>query len=87
MFVSVSALWICGESTVVYPRTNACILYIHTVGESITEPHAQDTSADIVRMWLSGYILQPYIHTYMYNLYTYNRNKIYHLNQNLTFVA
>ncbi len=28
-----------------------------------TEPHAHDISADIMRVWLSGYILQQY--TYM----------------------
>ena len=26
-----------------------------------TEPHAHDISADIVRVWLSGYILQQYV--------------------------
>ena len=30
-----------------------------------TEPHAQDISADIMRLWLSGYILQ-YIYIYIY---------------------
>jgi hypothetical protein len=39
--------------------------YIHTWLENITtEPHAHNISADIVRVWLSGYILQhTYIHT------------------------
>jgi hypothetical protein len=27
-------------------------------GELTTEPHAHDISTDIVRVWLSGYILQ-----------------------------
>ncbi len=32
---------------------------IHILLEDITtEPHAQDVSADVLRVWLSGYILQ-----------------------------
>jgi hypothetical protein len=38
------------------PHTNT---HTHTLLEDITtEPHAHDISADIVRVWLSGYILQ-----------------------------
>jgi hypothetical protein len=34
-------------------------MYIHALLENMTtEPHAQDISADILRVWLSGYILQ-----------------------------
>ncbi len=32
-----------------------------------TEPHAQDISTDILHAWLSGYILQQYIYTYIRN--------------------
>ncbi len=31
-----------------------------------TEPHAHDISADIVRVWLSGYILQQSMYVCMY---------------------
>ncbi len=33
-------------------------MYLCVLENITTEPHAHDISADIVRMWLSGYILQ-----------------------------
>ncbi len=32
--------------------------YVRLLEDVTTEPHAQDISADILRVWLSGYILQ-----------------------------
>jgi hypothetical protein len=50
----------CLHSRCVYTYMRAAC--IHTLLENITtETHAQDTSADILRVWLSGYILK---HTY-----------------------
>ena len=34
-----------------------CIMYVFLLEYITTEPHAHDISADIVRVWLSGYIL------------------------------
>jgi hypothetical protein len=55
-------------------------IYIYKLLENITtEPHAQDISADILRVWLSGYILQhTHTHTYMHmytHTHTHNDNK------------
>jgi hypothetical protein len=34
---------------------------VYVLEDITTEPHAQDISADILRVWHSGYILQQYV--------------------------
>ncbi len=52
------------------PEQKRKYTYTHTVGEYniTTEPHAQDISADILHVWLSGYILQ-HIHIHTHTMY------------------
>jgi hypothetical protein len=39
--------------------------HAYVLEDITTEPHAQEISADILRVWLSGYILQQYVFVIM----------------------
>jgi hypothetical protein len=78
--MSASCVHITGEPMFMYVCIYVCMyvcmyvciyIYIYILLEDITtEPHAHDISADIVRVWLSGYILQYiYIYIYIYRHY------------------